>query len=184
MKKKYVIASPGDNDDDYRTNIIFYDLQTESFSDDSCVPDSVSLKKAIKICKKTLKSTWIIEHQFPKLKNIIESTGSFENFIENCKKCELEVIETRPSIYAPSETAAAVPQEKEEEFGYVIQSELGYFVRIMSTIEEGIYATSNLPKSATIFRTVKEAEFQAKVLKLKCNEDFLVEKIDLNTFFK
>lgn len=182
MKKKYAIVTPNENNDHVASDYVFYNKAVENFTESN--PNKpLSLKKAIKICKESKLSTWIIEYRFPQLKNIIESSPCFDSLIENCKACGLEVIETRPSIYTPSETAPAIPEE-EVEYGYIVRHYLGCFLCEMRSYEDGLYFIGNLPNSAIIFRKKKEAEFQAKILKLKCNENFSVEKIDLNTFFK
>ena len=177
MKKKYVVAAPDNN-----YNPLFY---KEGIGFTEGLPSNpVSMEKAIRICKNSPLSIWIIEFRYPEIGNIVASRPfEFKDFIDNCKTSNLEVIETRPSIYASSETEPAIP-EKEVEFGYVIKYNAIYFLCEIKTYNDGLYTVNNISKSAIIFRKKKEAEFQAKVLKLKCNENFSVEKVNLNTFFK
>jgi hypothetical protein len=179
MKKKYVIAAPDQN-----YNPLFYTETIGFLNDVPKIP--MSMKKAIVICKNSPLSTWIIEYEFPKLKNIAESfIHTFEDFIKSCKGFGLEVIETRPSIYTASEIESAIPEEQVE-YGYIIKKkETGSLLYSIRTYGEGLYGVGNQPESTIIFRAMKEAEFQAKILNYKCKEDyFFVEKVDLNTFFK
>lgn len=180
MKKKYVVVTPNENNDHVASDYVFYNKAVENFT--GCEPvKPLSLKKAIKICKESKLSTWIIEYRFPQLKNIIESSPCFDSLIENCEVCGLEVIETRPSIYTPSETAPAIPEE-EVEYAFVIKNDFGNFVNSIHSEEGCYYTTRNLRNDAKSFRTKKEAEFQAKVLGIKTNEKFFVHKINITDF--
>jgi hypothetical protein len=177
MKKKYVIAVPSSTD----YSPLFYKDNVGFTSEIPTI--AMSMKKAKVFCKNSPLATWIIEYgTWTVFDSFKQYFASFDKFIEECKDCKFEVIETRPSIYTPSEIESAIPEE-EFECGYVIRHEFGSFICILNDVEGGIFAISNLPKSAIIFRTKKEAEFQAKVLQLKSNEKFSVVKVDLNTFF-
>jgi len=178
MKKKYVIAAPSSTDYSplfYKDNVGFK----------SEIPTiAMSMKKAKVFCKNSPLATWIIEYgTWTVFDSFKQYFASFDKFIEECKDCKFEVIETRPSIYTHSEIESAIPEE-EFECGYVIRHYFGYFLCEMKSYDDNLYIIDNLPKSAIIFRTKKEAEFQAKVLQLKSNEKFSVVKVDLNTFFK
>lgn len=173
MKKKYVIAAPNTN-----YNVVFYKEEIGFTEDVPLIP--MSMKKAMRICKNSPLSTWIIEYGLPEFKSAAETyLYTFENFIEYCKNTvELEVIETRPSIYTPSEIAAAIPKKKEE-CGYVIKNDFDSFVNYILSQDDGFYTTNPI-HDALIFRKKEEAEFQAKVLGLKTNEILTVQKINLN----
>lgn len=187
MKKKYIIAIPSNID----YNVLVYN-KDNCFFTEGMPTTGMSMKKAVRFCKNSPLAVWIVEYEFPKLKNIIESSHIFENFIENCKKCGLEVIETRPSIYSPAMVSGIVSEkesviiydykkivEKEMKYGYVIKNDFGNFVNYILSEDDGFY-TSNPIRDALIFRKKEEAEFQAKVLGLKTNEILTVQKINLN----
>lgn len=197
MEKKYAIFTTTGTRFD--SSVVFYTLNHEQFINCSWLVDSVTLDKAIEICKSTQISTWIVEDNHPILKELIQShRRCFNDFIDNCKKSGLELIETRPSIYPSSEVKSKVEPKIESEmyevkvispkkgYGYIIkQNESGRYVCSINLSRGGYNTNSSITaKSITYYRTKKDAKFQCKVMKLKYKKEFSVVKIDLYENFK
>lgn len=186
MQKRYAIFTTTGTRFD--SGVVFYSLSFEQFINCSSLVDSVTLEEAIDICKSTQISTWIVEQKYPILKELIQShRRCFNDFIDNCKKSGLELIETRPSIFSTSIVEPKVEIETtKKEYGYIIKRDCdNAYVCGPNSIKNSYYINHSInSKGIVYYRTRKEANFQCKIMKLKYHREYSVVKIDLNEHFK